>query len=218
MLHAMKRVVPLIFTVVIFSCGTGSTNKPETIDLSKNADSSITESVDNDNTNRQVRTDTIILYENRIDRITLPFRKVEMLTELKKEFAGFTVTKEIGQQDGPDFPLYSIKERDNEICFFGMDSEDTLKLNEVYIKQAIVKDQYGLKVGDGYQKIKTVRSKNTKTYTDLHQHTFVYFDNSNIMYEISGSVFLPDTVDFENLKFTEEQIKDWTIEYLIWRE
>ena len=218
MLHAMNRVVLFILAVLIFSCGTGSTNKTKTMDLQKNADSSIADSVDKDNTNRQVRTDTIILYENRIGGITLPFGKIEMLTELRKEFAGLTITKEIGQQDGPDFPLYSIKERNNEICFFGMDSEDTLKLNEVYIKQALVKDQYGLKVGDGYQKIKKVRNKNTKTYTDLHQHTFVYFDNSNIMYEISGSVFLPDTVDFENLKFTEEQIKDWTIEYLIWRE
>jgi hypothetical protein len=141
-----------------------------------------------------------------------------MLSDLKINFKGFTVTKEIGQQDGPDFPLYSIKDENGQICFFAMDSEDTLKLTEVYIKTPLIKDQYGLRVGDYYQKIKSMRHDNAMTSTDLHQHTFVYFDNSKIQYEISGDINLPDTVDFDNLNFTEEQIGDWIIERLIWRE
>lgn len=98
-----------------------------------------------------------------------------------------------------------------------MDWEDTLKLNEIYIKVPVIKDQYGLKVGDGYQKIKNLRHAGLKTYTDYHQHTYAFFKTSNILYEISGDVFLPDTIDFDDLKLTEEQMKDWTIEYIIWR-
>jgi hypothetical protein len=141
-----------------------------------------------------------------------------VLADLTKEFTTLKVTKETGQQDGPDFPLYSIHDsRKTQICFFAMDPEDTLQLNEVYIRDRSISDQFGLRVGDDYRKIKKLRKQNAQNYTDLHQHTFVYFDNSKIMYEITGSVFLPDSVDFDNLKFTEEQIKDWKIEYLIWR-
>jgi hypothetical protein len=66
--------------------------------------------------------------------------------------------------------------------------------------------------------IKRLRHDNAMTYTNLHRHTFVYFDNSNIEYEISGDTILPDTVDFDNVMFTEAQIKDWVIERLILRE
>lgn len=41
-----------------------------------------------------------------------------MLTDLQNAFKGWTVTKEVGQQDGPDFPLYSIKTGNNESAFW----------------------------------------------------------------------------------------------------
>ena len=207
----MNRTALLISIIFILSCGTSTTSKPEYIRIK---DPGLVDSVKTE-IPAQNAADSIVLYEDRIKSIALPFGRREMLPELKKEFKGLTITKETGQQDGPDFPLYSFKEGKNEICFFAMDWEDTLKLNEVYIKQPLIKDQYGLKVGDDYQKIKRLRNGNAKTYTDLHQHTFVYFENSKIMYEISGSVYLQDT---DNLEFTEEQIKDWTIDYILWRE
>ena len=123
----------------------------------------------------------------------------------------------MGQQDGPDFPLYSIKKDETEICFFSMDSEDTLKLNEIIIKAPFIKDEYGLKVGDEYQKINELRKAEIKTYTDYHQHKYAYIDESNILYEISNTDSLSETVDLENPKFTEAQLEDWTIEYIIWR-
>lgn len=211
----MNRIALLILIISTFSCETSSNKK---VAVGVSTDSSDIQSINKDNFTGEFKTDTIILYEDRIKNVGLPFGKRDMLTELKKDFAGLTITKEIGLRDGPDFPLYSIKVGYEEICFFAMDSEDTLKLNDVYIKHPLIKDQYGLKVGDTYQKIKNVRDKEVKTYTDYHQHTYAYFKGSNITYEISGDVFLPDTVDFENLKFTEQQIKDWTIEYLIWRK
>lgn len=162
--------------------------------------------------------DTIRIGETNIQGINLPLARKDLINELRLAFKNYIVTKEIGQQDGPDFPLYSIKIDKNEVLFFAMDSEDTLKLNEIFIKSPTVIDQYGLKIGDSYQEIKEKRKGTIKSYTDYHQHTYVYLDSSNILYEIFGNITLPDTVDFDNLHFTEDQIKDWTIQHLIWRE
>ncbi len=169
--------------------------------------------------NKGVKIDTIILSEDFINNIAIPFERKEMLGDLKESFRGFDVSKKTGQQDGPDFLLYSLKQNNENILFFGMDWEDSLRLNDIFIKSSIVKDEYGLKVGDGYWKIKELRTGEVKISTDYyHQHTYAYIDDSNISYEILGDVFLSDTADFENLKLTEEQTKDWTIYNLIWRK
>ena len=168
-------------------------------------------------TNKEKK-DSITIYEDRIGNIPLPFPKREMLDELKQSFKTFTIVKEMGQQDGPDFPLYALKRGDKELGYFSMDYEDSLKLNEVYIQDAMAKDEYGLRVGDGYQKIKKLRGGEIKTYTNYHQHTFAYIENSHIFYEIFGDALIDDTIDVEEIEFTEAQLKDWKIEYIIWRE
>jgi len=162
--------------------------------------------------------DTLVIHENSISGIALPFERKEMITKLKDAFDGLNVKKEIGQQDGPDFMLYSLKNGNERMCFFAMDGNDSLSLTDVYINSPLIKDQYGLKVGDGYQEIKRLRNEKIEQYTGLHQHTYITIGRSNIMYEIIGYVSIPDTADMNNLHFTEEQIKDWKIEYIIWRE
>ncbi len=209
----MKNIFILVVSCVLLACG-----KHQKQDKEATLKDSI-QVVTNDVENRIVdKEGKITIYENRIQDIMLPFEKEEMLQQLKKTFSNMSVTKKMGQQDGPDFPLYELKKGTDNVCFFRMDSEDTLKLNDVYIKESLIKDQYGLCVGDKYQKIKELRKGKVKTYTDYHQHTYAYLDKSNIMYEISGDLSLPDTVDIENLKLTEDQIKDWIIEYIIWRK
>lgn len=161
----------------------------------------------------------LVLYEDSLNGIKIPFEnKDDLLNNLKLKLNPYSVKKEKGQQDGPDFPLYTVQKEDLEILFFSMDSEDTLNLNDISIKSPLVKDMYGLKVGDSYSEIKSRRKGNLKNYTDFHQHTFLFTDNSNIMYEISGSLNLPADVDLENIKLTEEQIKDWKIENIVWRK
>lgn len=81
-----------------------------------------------------------------------------MLNSLKKAFSTYTITKERGQQDGPDFPPYSLKHGTKEVLFFAMEWEDPLTLDRIIVKEPLVKDKYGLKVGDGYDKIKKLRS------------------------------------------------------------
>ena len=211
-IRLISRAIPILLLGILISCEqpskreTGKQGNPSAIQTSK--DSAVS----------AINADTIVLHEKSLNGILLPFPRKEMITLLQEKFSGFTVTKETGQQDGPDYLFYSVMDKDTGICSFTMDAEDTLKLDRIYIEHPTIKDQYGLKVGDDYSKIKSLRKNTAKTYTNPHhQHTFVYFDNSNIMYEISGDVFLPDTVDLENLSFTEEQIKDWTIDYVIWQ-
>ncbi|MTI30863.1 DUF1131 family protein [Xanthovirga aplysinae] len=212
----MKNLFKILITSsILFACGVEQKKDNKKIPAEKSL-SKTTEIEDEDST--EALLDSITIYENRINEIPLPFPRKEMLEKLKKSFIQLGVTKEIGQQDGPDFPLYSLKNGETEICFFAMDWEDTLNLNKIYIKDALIKDEYGLKVGDSYQKIKKLRKGEIKTYTDYHLHTVAYFDNSNLSYEISGEASIPDTIDIKNLKLTEKQLKDWTIEYIIWRK
>ena len=161
----------------------------------------------------------LVLYEDSLNGIKIPFETNDnLLYYLQSKLNPYSVKKEIGQQDGPDFPLYTVQKEELEILFFVMDSEDTLKLNDIYINSPLVKDMYGLKVGDSYSEIKSRRKGNLQNYTDFHQHTFLFTDNSNIMYEITGDISLPANVDLDNIKLTEEKIKDWKIENILWRK
>ncbi|NNE77906.1 MAG: hypothetical protein HKN31_12635, partial [Pricia sp.] len=48
--------------------------------------------------------------------------------------------------------------------------------------------------------------------------TYVYFENSKIFYEITGDLPTSQPIDPNTLKLTEAQLKNWTIESIIWRE
>jgi len=160
-----------------------------------------------------------ILREASINGIPLPVNRSSVLSEIKRAFEGFNITREKGQQDGPDFPMYLLSTDSVEILYFAMTPEDSLKLTDIQVTSPLIQDEYGLKVGDGFKDIQDKRKGTPKIYTYFsHQHVWVYYDSSNIYYEINGQAYIPDTVDINNFQFTEEQIKDWKIIRLIWRE
>ncbi|MBB6458991.1 DUF1131 family protein [Flammeovirga kamogawensis] len=202
--------VYLYVLIVLSFLGCSSKNKKETVTKNNHDKEVITE------TNDIKRIDK--LYEHSIYGLKTPFEHTEMLGQIRKAFPQYKTSKIIGRQDGPDFPLYVVKNREEEVLLFSMDWKDTLKLNSIYVRTSEIIDEYGLKVGDGYHEIKSKRNQLIKTTMDYHQHTYAYVDGSNIMYEITGDVSLPDTVNIEDVKFTEEQLKDWKIESIIWRE
>lgn len=45
-----------------------------------------------------------------------------------------------------------------------------------------------------------------------------YFEGSNIYYEIDGQATLPDTIDVDSFQFREEQVMDWEIIRIVWRD
>jgi len=204
----------LILCCLLFSCGEGR-KKNNAITNDREVETRMEDQLPRTGTDKK---DSIILYEDHLGDIPLPFPKREMLDELRQVFANLVVEKEVGEQDGPDFPLYSIKRVDGEIAYFSMHHEDTLQLVEIHFGDPFVKDEYGLRVGDSYRTIRQLREGKLKTYTDFHQHTYAYLDNSQIAYEISGEHMTTNTVDQEEVTFTEAQLQDWTIEFIIWRE
>lgn len=231
----MRRLILLLLFGTLIRCSSNNSNGAEKVDaLNKTVQSDAIDSNSEVGSSEQPSEDLLKertpkkeinyseasnrLNENSIYGLAIPFGHLEMIDQIKKSFSGYEVTKELGQQDGPDFPLYSVKKSNNNVLFFSMDWEDTLKLREIIIKGPEIVDEYGLRVGDGFKDIKSKRKKPIKTSTDFHQRTFAYTDSSNIMYEISGNVFMSDTVDLENLKFTEEEMEDWTIDLIIWRK
>jgi hypothetical protein len=182
-----NRLIAPLFVLLTWACGQRS--EVQTQDAT---DTISEQTLHNAASTVQSHIDTIMLYEDRINGIRLPFERKEMLVELQEKFGGYTVAKAIGQQDGPDYPYYSVMDNDISLASFAMDASDTLKLERLYVEHPAIKDEYGITVGDAYAKIKDLRNGVAKISTDPHhQHTVLYFDGSNIMYEISGELSLP---------------------------
>ena len=87
--------------------------------------------------------DQNVLTETSINGLKLPFKPIEMIDRIKVAFQGYDVKKKIGQQDGPDFPFYSIMKGSEQILFMAMSSLDTLELSKIYIQSPEMSDQYG---------------------------------------------------------------------------
>lgn len=163
------------------------------------------------------RDDNLVLSEHQFGHIPLPFPHLEVMASLKENFGGYRVSKEMGQQDGPDFPLYSVKNAHVEMAYFEMDWQDPKKMSAVYVKDPLIKDEYGLAVGDSYAKVKQLRGDLIQVQTDVHMHTYATIDGSNILYEIVSAGEITNTSDSGNRSLTEEQLRHWYIQRIIWR-
>jgi len=163
-------------------------------------------------------TKSIIIYEDSINGIQLPFKKKDIMSELKSTFKGFEIKKKIAQQDGPDFHLFSVMKDGKKTLNFEMDYEDTLKLDLMTAYDNSIEDIYGIKIGDSYAQIKKKRKGNIHSSTESYEmrNTYVYFDNSNIIYGMTGKTYIPD--EDPDFQLSEEQIKDWTVKSMIWRK
>lgn len=213
----MKRIYFCVLAVTLCFASCSSKTKDETTNKENVKSGQVSEN-NKSQTVVEENTSGVVLFEDRLGKVSLPFEHKEMLGELQKDLSDFSVTKEMGQQDGPDFPLYVIRNGEVQVGFLGMDWEDTLKLTEISVEQADIKDEYGVKVGDTYSKVSQLRKVTGKNYTDYHYHTYVYWEGSNILYELSGDPAMPDTADVETLHFADEQMQDWTVERIVWRK
>ena len=204
----------LLITLTLFGCSEAdnSTTQNDSVSTTESvARTALARSAANSVTN-------LVIAEHRLGEIPLPFPQSEMIVPLTAAFDNYSVSKEIGRQDGPDFPLYSIKINGLELAYFKMDWQHTLKLNAVYIKDAFIEDQYGLAVGDDYQQILKLREGVIDTGANYHMHTYAQIKGSNIMYEISDDSPSGNTLDLKNTKLTAEQLSNWRITQIIWRQ
>ena len=214
----MRTLIICFFLAILIGCNSNTTNKKDNSNASVN-NSKLVEKIDSlDMTGVSGELlNTVVLSENKINDIDLPFPLKDMTKNLESLFHECSIKKEIGKQDGPDFPLYSIKCADKEIGFFAMHDMDTLVLNNIYIKDSIIQDQYALKVGDDFSKIIVNRGKGRIGFDPYHFHMYYYFENSKISYELTGELRTFDADDVADIVIEEKDISDWKIEYIIWR-
>ena len=140
-----------------------------------------------------------------------------MTADLATLFGNCSVQKEMGQQDGPDFPLYSVTCSNKDLVFFSMDYEDTLILDNVRITDSSIEDEYGLRVGDDFSKIKDSRGVGLIVFDPYHYHMYYTYDNSKIYYELIGELRSFDIETVEEVVINESDISDWKIQYINWR-
>jgi hypothetical protein len=161
----------------------------------------------------------IVLYETKIDSLDLPFPEKDMLSEIQNQFKPYTAERKIGEQDGPNYEYIEILRENKQVAFFDFNWENSNQLEEIRITNSAASDQYGVRVGDSYKELKIKRPQDFKNSTNYHQHTYLYSDDSNIYYELTGDFSLTSEMieNIEDLKLTEQQLSTWMVEYILWR-
>jgi len=217
----MRKVIICLLVIGLISCRNNKVSQDNSngyIPAKSNTNKEQTEeSIKEEKINNQ----KIVLSESKIDTFSIPFREKDMLMDLKNYYKSYSVQAKIGQRDGPDFPYIDIVKNDGKsIAFFSFDYENNYKLDEIRILDSIATDQYGIRVGDSYQKIIEKRTGDLKNSTDHHQHTYLYTENSNIYYEITGDLTITEDMleNLEEFELSEKQLQKCTVEYIIWRK
>lgn len=205
-----------IYILTVIGLLTSCSNKQSDNKQTQSADSSAVQEI-------ELKPDKIdypeiVLRENSIDSFSIPFPEKEMLKELRNFYKPYWVERNIGQQDGPDFEYIDILRLDTPIVYFMFDPENKFLLDQIIVHDSTVVDQYGVRVGDAYLELKHKRNVNFKNSTNYHQHTYLYTNNSNIYYEVTGDLNETQIENIEELELTEEQLENWTVQYIIWRK
>jgi hypothetical protein len=220
----MKIIMTFLLScmILLIACNAGLSSKGEKSETKNISDtvSATSPNISEDNDYKVAPTteEPFTLYEDSLNGIHLPFKRKDMTSELRKIFKGFDVTKEIADGLYGSSPLYTIKKNGEDFINISMNVEDVLKVDNIFIKNNFAKDFYGVRIGDTYEQIKKKRKGKIQSSTEPYEarSTYVYFDNSNIMYLMTGETIIPD--DNPDFKLSEEQIKNWKVSNIIWRQ
>ena len=162
----------------------------------------------------------ILLTESKLGNLNLMDLKDENIEEkIKSAFPDFQLIKSIGQQDGPDFNLYKINHLKQDIFLIWMDSYDSNVVQEILTKNKIIKDEYGMFVGQSIDSV-LIKRPELNFHSDLHYNIYATEKSSNIAYRLTGNFKSLNETEFVSADYSVEkwQIKGMTIEYLIWRK
>lgn len=130
----------------------------------------------------------LILNENTFGKLKLEKGMPLLEPKLKEVFNDFSVTKNVGEQDGPNYYYYEIG---TEAILTTPDTEN-VTLSQLWIhEKSSVFDVYGIKLGMTYTEINEKRP--TMDIKTEHSHIYLYKKGSNIAYEMSlGNYNGPD--------------------------
>ena len=208
----MKPIIYLlVITGLLLSC---SKKKSERKDLELDTNAVIKEKQPEETV---LNYREIVLYENSLDSFTLPFPERSMLLPLRQYYNSYSVEAKIGEQDGPDFVYFEILRSESPVIFLSFNYKNEYQLEEIIIEDSTALDQYGVRVGDTYSELKQKRNVDFENVTNYHVHTYLYTDNSNIYYEISGNLTEAGPDNLEDLVLTEQQLESWVVDKIIWR-
>jgi|TARA_B110000967_G_C18700302_1_gene467472 hypothetical protein len=171
-------------------------------------------------TSEKVLATKILLTETKLGKLNLKDLKDEnMGKKIKSAFPNFQIIKSIGQQDGPDFNLYEVNDLKQEIFFISMDSYDTNLVQELFTKNKIIKDEYGIFVGQAIDSV-IIKRPNLNFHSDVHYNIYATEKGSNIEYRLKGNFKVLNESEFVPADYSVEkkQIEGMTVEYLIWRK
>ena len=209
----MKKIGFVISTVIVLgfchSCQQGDKAQEQ------NDQTQVIDSI-GDNTSEE---QALILKEGSFGGVILPFWQIDAHEEIRNCLENYEVQGETAIAEGGEFKVYNVLQEGTTICSFEMSMDDSTYLYELVLRDSVVADEYGLKVGDPYLKIKELRPTALKAKMGYHFHTYVRVPSSHIYYEITGDYQMPDDLKLETInahEFDEADLKDWSIKRIIW--
>ena len=162
----------------------------------------------------------VVLSEDRLGALVLSeLTSMNIEKELTTLFPKSQVTKQVGQQDGPDFILYEVMQENNSVLYASMDPENSVELSSLTIVSPEIVDLYGLSVGSTSNEIK-IHRPHTIVHADFHLNIYAGIENSKIKYRLIGDFKnLNDTMAIsENYSVEDWQISEMKIEFIIWEK
>jgi len=163
----------------------------------------------------------MILSEDSLGIIRIPISLDSLLDKLKENYPIYQVSKEIGQQDGPNYPYINIADEYNtSLGYINYDGDKPDKLNDIHIVSSDITDEYGITVGMDYDDIIKLRGNHFSNQFDYHHHVYLYDTTSNIFYEITGDFQITAEMleNIEDMVLNEQQLRKCTVTRIIWRK
>lgn len=148
---------------------------------------------------------------------------------LKNTFQSYSVTKEIGSGDSPDFYFFKVFNKDGDIlCIYSFieyedynskkikaPKADDINIDLLEIISPLITDKYGLNVGKTYEDIINLRGKNLALGDNHHDK---YIGGDNVYYNIWGEFDRKTEADVSPTDISNEQVKkyNWKIISISW--
>ena len=100
-----------------------------------------------------------------------------------------------------------------------MNTHDTNLVQELVAKNEMIKDEYGIFVGQSIDSV-IIKRPNLNFYSDLHYNIYATGKDSNIEYRLTGDFKVLNESENVPSDFSVEnwQTEGMTVEYLIWRK
>jgi len=158
----------------------------------------------------ELKKQELILGENDFGQLTLVKDRELNLDTLATCFPDYSVIQEVGHQDGPNYTLYQISKEERIIASVKMNNHDDKVVEKIQVTDTTIYDEFGFAVGDKFSDLIATRA-GLETFISDHFHVYVTEVGSPIGYEIEGDFDGPN-----RMKFSNEELMNWTVTSLIW--